>query len=105
MAKEKKSRLEFLESGQTPLPPEGREKEVHDETYDYPLLARYDFLGNGPRVGSDGDLRMYRQASQLRTRGERFIPVIRSICTLLLVIIIVVAFFWFLISSYTNPRF
>jgi len=70
-------RLEFLESDPS-LPPQTKVEDLEplDPTVHFPLLARYDFAGKGPRPGCDADARMYGMASGLQTRGEKIVPIL-----------------------------
>jgi hypothetical protein len=71
-------RLDYLESGK-PLPkPQARIEEFEplDPTAHYPLLARYDFAGRGPRPGIKADQHMFEMAMSLQTRGERLASIL-----------------------------
>ena len=103
----KLERLEYLESGRTPPPPAKKEKLEEDspldESFRYPLLARYDFAGAGPRPGYARDERMYRLAANLRTRGERLVPILTQIgWTIVRIVVSLVLIYIFLYGRTFN---
>jgi hypothetical protein len=78
-------RLDYIETGQKEVKALKIEPtESLKEGFSYPLLAKYDFLGSGPRRGNNSDAVAYKQASLLRTRGERLSPILLRIAMALL---------------------
>ncbi len=67
-----KSRLEYLEQHGQPIRIE--EPEPLDETVNFPLMARYDFAGRGPRDGVEHDVWLFKRAAGLMTAGEKISP-------------------------------
>jgi hypothetical protein len=83
-------RFEFLEGGAAT--PKKKASDIKpeksgDEAICYPLLARYDFAGSGPRPGSDIDQHLFNQARGLVTRGEKLAPILLKLGMILLRII------------------
>jgi len=81
-------RFKYLEDGNG-LPASELPRPL-DEDIRYPVLARYDFSGTGPRAGVDMDVRMYKLAAELKTRGELLAPRIVRIGWILLRLAVVV---------------
>jgi hypothetical protein len=70
-----KKRLDFLEGDEGGLA--NREKEPSQDdakAISYPVMARYDFNGKGPRPGISLDNRLFQQAGLLKTAGEILSP-------------------------------
>ncbi len=88
-------RLDFLETHGVKRPPE--ESKPEEEAFCYPVLARYDFAGKGPRPGISTDKRLYQQAALLTTRGERLGKILIRITWILVRIAIgfAILFFFF----------
>ncbi len=77
------NRLKYIEDGGA-KPLKIEEPEPLEEKVNYPVLARYDFAGNGPRPGVLRDEWMYTQAGLLLTKGERLSPPLKRIGWLLI---------------------
>jgi len=95
-----KSRLDFLEDGiRKPLRIE--EPEPLEEKVNYPVLARYDFAGNGPRQGIRRDVWLYRQAAVHQTFGERISPTVMRICWIVIRLAFALAILFFMFGGRT----
>jgi hypothetical protein len=95
-----KSRLEFLEDG-SGKPLKIEEPEPLDEEINYPLLARYDFVGTGPRVGIRRDEYLYDHACKLKTFGERIKPTVVRIGWIFLRVAVGLIILYFVLRGHT----
>jgi len=95
-----KSRLDFLEDG-SKKPLRIEEPDPLDEKINYPQLARYDFVGTGPRVGIRKDEYLYDHACKLQTFGERIKPTVVRIGWLFIRIAIGLIIIYFVLRGHT----
>jgi hypothetical protein len=97
-----RKRLDYIETRQKEVKALKIEPtESLKEGFSYPLLAKYDFLGNGPRRGSSSDAVAYKQASLLMTRGERLSPILLRIAMALLRLAIGLIIVYFILRGNT----
>jgi len=72
-----------------------------EENIRYPILGRYDFVGNGPRPGEKNDLHMYEQARLLQTRGEQLQPTVKRIAWILIRLAVGLLILYFVLRGET----
>ncbi len=94
------NRIEYIEDGEH-KPIKIEEPKPLDESVHYPVLARYDFAGRGPRPGVKKDEWLYQQARFLRTRGERLKPIIIRMGWIFLQLAVGLAFIYFILHGNT----
>jgi hypothetical protein len=97
-----RKRLDYIETEHEQPKSLGIEPtEPLDSGFHYPLLAAYDFLGNGPRRGNDSDGIAYGQAKLLRTRGEKLSPVLLRVALAVLRLLIGLIILFFILRGNT----
>ncbi|HEX9745654.1 MAG TPA: hypothetical protein VGB30_09525 [bacterium] len=78
-------RYTYLESEFKKVPPVKSGQDLDpveyplDSNIRYPMLARYDFAGRGPRNGVRYDAHLFQNATNLKTRGENVAPHVKRI--------------------------
>ncbi len=94
------NRLEFIEDDNLRHQPDLDETDV-DEVINYPILARYDFLGKGPRPGNSKDSALFTQAAELETKGEKLKPIVIRVAWILIRLAFGLAFLYFFVYGNT----
>jgi hypothetical protein len=92
-------RLKFIEDGGAPKKSKVPEPKV--EEIRWPILARYDLAGNGPRPGEKHDVRLFDEARMLQTIGEKLSPSVIRIGWIFIRLAIALAFLYFVLRGNT----